>query len=498
MNNENIKQLQNIFFSQSNSMETPTEKAHSEQSTSHDAHEPIHNSKQSDEKISTQILSQVIASHRSLSQQNQTQNIRKVYSHVTLDECMTSKPIQWLIQGYLRKKGTAMLFGASGSAKSFVAVDMAMHIAFKKFSSWNGKPIKHGPVIYFAGEGTEGLKMRIRGWMTEHGVTQNEGEFVIIDEPFSLDDKNPEYDIENTIANIRSIYEKPALVVFDTLNRYMAGNENNSNEVRVFLQCIDRIVAEFDCSAITIHHTGVSEEAKYRARGSSAFKGAVDVELRVTKSEKIVTVEQSKNKDAEEQPKTTFTLKQIFIPNCYDENGRQATTCILEPYESQVTVATSEPTIKLNQYAKTAIKTFTEAIKRDGIRFKDEETQHEFAAVELERWRKVSYELSIKDNQSTKRGEFNSGRDKLCDDEIKILVKRTREGYEYYCFDLTDSPNADLTTKATIALALTAHEKAQAAAIEQQQLNAQILLPIEPQPETPQANQSGELKHELQ
>ena len=48
MNNENIKQLQNIFFSQSNSMETPTEKAHSEQSTSHDAHEPIHSERVSE------------------------------------------------------------------------------------------------------------------------------------------------------------------------------------------------------------------------------------------------------------------------------------------------------------------------------------------------------------------------------------------------------------------------------------------------------------------
>ena len=267
MNNEQAhEQARNALFGNI-VMSTPKEKAISE-SDSHDSHEQ--NQSHSVEKISTQISTLTNATQR-----NQSQNLRKVYSHILLDDCITAKPIQWLIQGYLRKKGTAMLFGASGSAKSFIATDMSMHVAFKKFSSWNGKPIKHGAVIYFAGEDTEGLKMRIRGWMTEHGVTPNEGEFVIIDEPFSLDDENPEYDIENTIANIKAICPNPVLVVFDTLNRYMRGNENQSNEVRVFLQCVDRIVAEFDCSGMIVHHTGVNPDAKDRARGSSAFKGAV-------------------------------------------------------------------------------------------------------------------------------------------------------------------------------------------------------------------------------
>ena len=178
MNNEQAhEQARNALFGNI-VMSTPKEKAISE-SDSHDSHEQ--NQSHSVEKISTQISTLTNATQR-----NQSQNLRKVYSHILLDDCITAKPIQWLIQGYLRKKGTAMLFGASGSAKSFIATDMSMHVAFKKFSSWNGKPIKHGAVIYFAGEDTEGLKMRIRGWMTEHGVTPNEGEFVIIDEPLAL------------------------------------------------------------------------------------------------------------------------------------------------------------------------------------------------------------------------------------------------------------------------------------------------------------------------
>ena len=436
------------------------------------------------EKISTQISTLTNATQR-----NQKQNMSKVYSHITLDDCMTAKPIQWLIQDYLRKKGTAMLFGASGSAKSFIAVDMAMHVAFKKFDSWNGKPIKHGTVIYFAGEGSEGLKLRVKGWMTEHGVTPNEGAFVIIDEPFSLDDdKNPEYSIENTIANIKAIDKKPSLFIFDTLNRYMSGNENQSNEVRLFLQRIDRIVAEFDCSGMIIHHTGVSEEAKNRARGSSAFKGAVDIELKVSKSEKIITLEQPKNKDAEEQPKMTFKLKKIFIPDCFDEYGRQASTCIVEPYESQVIKAISEPAIKLNKSEKTAMRTFKEAIKRDGIRIKDDKTQHELAAVELERWRIVAKELSYQDNDSSKRGEFRDGRTGLCDKSI--LIKKTIEGAEYYCLDLSNEGHADDAAKVAVAIALSEREKAQAADADAQNKqnvpDTQLSLPIEPQPKAAQ------------
>lgn len=64
------------------------------------------------------------------------------------------------------------------------------------------------------------------------------------------------------------------------------------------------IMQEFDCSVVLVHHTGVSEEAQHRARGSSAWRGALDIEVSVKpgNSDKPIEVLQRKMKDAEESP----------------------------------------------------------------------------------------------------------------------------------------------------------------------------------------------------
>ena len=57
--------------------------------------------------------------------------------------------------------------------------------------------------------------------------------------------------------------------------------------------CIQR---EFGCAVWLVHHTGVSEEAQHRARGSSAWKGALDneVNIQVDKNTKTITVANTK------------------------------------------------------------------------------------------------------------------------------------------------------------------------------------------------------------
>ena len=47
------------------------------------------------------------------------------------------------------------------------------------------------------------------------------------------------------------------------------------------LNACNGLMKEFDCSVLLVHHTGVSEEAQHRARGSSAWRGALDVEISV-------------------------------------------------------------------------------------------------------------------------------------------------------------------------------------------------------------------------
>ena len=47
------------------------------------------------------------------------------------------------------------------------------------------------------------------------------------------------------------------------------------------LDACGHLQAEFGCAVILVHHTGVSDEAQHRARGSSAWRGALDIEISV-------------------------------------------------------------------------------------------------------------------------------------------------------------------------------------------------------------------------
>ena len=469
MNNEKANAIAfEALTSGLNISEAPTEKSQTE-SNSHEAHEQTQS--QPNEGTS-----------------QQSQNICKVYSHFSFDDCMKSvEPTKWLIKGYIPEKSLGMMFGPSENGKSFVVIDMIASIACDDIHDWHGKFLKHGSVIYFAGEGAEGVRKRIKGFALKRGI--HSANIEVFDEAFFLDDEKAEYDIENTIANIKAVSDDIKLVVFDTLNRFMSGDENKATDTGKMLRCFSRIIKECGCSVLILHHSGNSEDAKNRGRGSSAWRGAMDFEMKVTKSEKIITLEQTKSKDWQKQPNMTFKLEQIMLPECYDEEGEQESTCTIELYESQVTATTSEPAIKLSKNEQSAMKTFIEAIKRDGIRIKDEQTQHEFAAVELEHWRNVFYEFSTSDNRDSKKSEFSRVRNKLCK-EKEILTKKEIKCIDFYCLDLNDDVHSDLTTRLFVNIALCEHEKAQAADADAQPKqnvpDAQLSLPIEPQPEPEQ------------
>jgi hypothetical protein len=76
-------------------------------------------------------------------------------------------PPSWLIKGWLPDSGLAMLFGPSGAGKTFAALSMAASIASGK--AWHGHRVTQGSVIYLAGEGHYGLRMRVAAWAQANG-----------------------------------------------------------------------------------------------------------------------------------------------------------------------------------------------------------------------------------------------------------------------------------------------------------------------------------------
>ena len=74
----------------------------------------------------------------------------------------------YMIKGLIPSRGFGAIYGASGTFKSFVALDMAYHIALGK--RWAGRRVSQGVALYIAAEGMGGMTKRVEGFRMAHGT----------------------------------------------------------------------------------------------------------------------------------------------------------------------------------------------------------------------------------------------------------------------------------------------------------------------------------------
>ena len=369
-----------------------------------------------------------------------------------LEFCKPVKGSEYLIEDWLPSESLTMLFAPSGSGKGFIVCDMAYAISNPEISDWHGKRIlKHGPVIYVAGEGQRGLRKRFAGLVNHKGINAESTEMLILTESVPLDDKNAEVGIDRLISNIGMNYPEPALIILDTVNTSMNGDENKTVDATLFKNAELRLIEEFHSTVLNIHHTGLNPEAQGRARGSSVFKAAMDIELKLTKNGQLLTLEMTKSKDTETQPPLVFNLLSgIEVPEFYKDDGTLETTCVIELNESLTETLFGKTTnesgeIKPSKAEIFAKETYQRAAEKHGMLIEDEDRQKEVVSVLLEDWRQVFYEMSSADKEDTRRKQFKRSRELLLETK-HILFKRTISEREYYCLE----PSGDAYESALI------------------------------------------------
>lgn len=240
------------------------------------------------------------------------------------DFCAQPRPIRWLIKKWLRQDGLLMVHGPSGGGKTFVVLDWCLHMA-AGLPEWNGCKVKQGGVVYLAGEGHSGLSSRIAAWKVHHGAPK-------LNMWLSRDgcDLNTPEGYKRASDSIRALDELPSLIVVDTLHRFLHGDENSAQDAKTMIDACNSLMAEFGCSTLLVHHTGVSEEAQHRARGSSAWKGALETEISIVKSGDggQRKVSQKKQKDGGEADPVFVELQSVEIPGWIDEDGDQVSSAV--------------------------------------------------------------------------------------------------------------------------------------------------------------------------
>jgi len=179
----------------------------------------------------------------------------------------------WLVPGILPSFGTGMIYGESGSYKSFVALDMALCLAYGIPGQWNAPPVQND-VLFMAGEGPVATaKKRWPAWLEWQGISDRESHrFLIKDRvPFYTDSDA----WEHVKADIAELGAKPSLIILDTLTRLITGlDENSAKDASMITNFMEQLSRYYECFVLAVHHTG--KDQNKGARGSSAFYANFD------------------------------------------------------------------------------------------------------------------------------------------------------------------------------------------------------------------------------
>lgn len=314
----------------------------------------------------------------------------------------------WLIKNYLELDSTTLLYGASGSGKSFVAVDMACSIATG--TSWQGQDTEEGAVFYIAGEGHSGFKKRFRAWQQQNNVTLQDKPLFLSQTTIGLpDDTNLRKLIDEIDLLVAETGHKPKLIILDTLARCLIGDENFAKDIGGFIQSLDTLRLKYGCCVLTVHHTGHNETT--RARGSSALKAAMDTELSLNDTKGTIELSITKQKNHEAPASLHFKLEQIDLGN--DIN-------------SAVITSTDKPNFKtggtLNKNDQIVLNALQELETTHQLQMAtDSESVATAQPILIQQWRELAYKSLTQSTQKSKKDTFTRSMNRLvaCSQVVK-------------------------------------------------------------------------------
>lgn len=304
-------------------------------------------------------------------------------------------PMQWRIKGVLPECGLGVLFGPSGSGKSFIALDIAQSVAVG--GDWFGHKVKPCNVIYAALEGEGGIAGRMAAYRLKHGKTAQNIHYLI--QPFNLLKSE---DVLELAIEIQAI-GGAGLVILDTLNRAAPGaDENGSKDMSDIISASKNLQALVGGLVLPVHHTG--KDASKGLRGHSSLHAALDAAIEVKRNgdnsrEWII----AKSKDGKDGASFPFRLEVVQMG--IDEEGDEITSCVIEKTE----VTKSQYVKPLTDAQNLGLNAYCEAAKQDGLL----DDEGNFAGLHLEAWRTRFYTLSTGDTQDAKKKAFQRARNDL-------------------------------------------------------------------------------------
>jgi hypothetical protein len=229
------------------------------------------------------------------------------------------KPIAWLVHKIIEADTLAVMFGAPGEGKSFLALDLSCCIATG--TDFHGHEVEQGAVFYIAGEGHNGIARRLKAWSTHNDVSLSGAPLYVSEGATDLASATNAAMVAEAVQRLaKESGATPVMIVVDTLARNFGGDENKATDVGQFVRHVDdHLRRKWKATTLIVHHSG--KDGDRGARGSSALKGAADAEYAVSRNEddKVIRLIPRKMKDSEEPPPMAFQLVGVSV---LDDDGQ--------------------------------------------------------------------------------------------------------------------------------------------------------------------------------
>lgn len=246
----------------------------------------------------------------------------------------------WWVKGIVPQSGIGVLFGQSGTYKSFLVFDMLAAVATGR--EWFGRKTTCAPTVYVPFEGQGGLPKRIKAWRLAQAGRRNPAALAMLEPPadvttnmrFITDPINlrVQGDRDKLVATLIENGWAGGVLCIDTLAQAGPGiDENTSQGMGEMIAIFQELQRRLGGTVLVVHHSGKTEKAGMR--GWSGLRGALDFAIQCWRDDEWDPRDAQfvidKSKDGADQQRFDFTTQVIVVG--VDEDGDGITSLVVEP-----------------------------------------------------------------------------------------------------------------------------------------------------------------------
>ena len=320
------------------------------------------------------------------------------YPLVSAGEVLQSPPLRWRVKGLIPARGIGQVYGASTVGKSFLSLDLAVHVA--RGRDWYDHKTKTAPVVIFSLEGQEGMRNRLAAYIAYHGED--------LPKNLSIGTNPTTFYKQEDLDAITASLPEGCLCIVDTQACASVGlDENRGNELILLIEGCKQLATSKDCFVLLTHHAG--KDLTRGARGSSTQLPSWDCCIEATRNGhqrewKVVKVKDGGG-EGEKHP---FRLAMVDLGP--DEDGDRITSCVALPDGDAM--QDEKPLSPALSFGLESLKSVLKAEGRD--------------SVHLETWRPVFYAGHTAENPDAKKKAFERARKDLV---LKGIIFVTADNY---------------------------------------------------------------------